>query len=89
MFIICINGNINSFKIIFSVELQGNLVKPVGQKPIPSDPEFKAQHPGAYNTQNAHHGYKKRDKVKGDLSLVYIYIYTPKGKDMGHFGLIL
>ena len=40
----------------------GNTKPYINQKPIPVDPEFKVQHPGAYNT---HHD--KRTTVKNGI----------------------
>ena len=55
---------IKNSKIFFSnfPELVGNTKPYINQKPLPVDPEFKAQHPGAYN--NGHHHWK-RDTEKG------------------------
>jgi len=44
--------------------LVGNTKPYVNQRPLPVDPEFKAQHPGAYNTGHHNDHYDKRDILK-------------------------
>ena len=41
------------------IELQGNFAKPVGQKPIPTDPEFKIQHAAGGQYEHSERPHKK------------------------------